>query len=52
MILAFSGDQHTGSLGAGGIITGPVPACVSLPSPPDGGGTPPAPPASGGSQAG
>lgn len=38
MILAFSGDQHTGSLGAGGIITGPVPACVSLPSPPGGSG--------------
>jgi len=53
LILAFSGSPDTGSLGAGGIITGPVPRCVSLPAPPDGsGGSPPAPPASGSSQAG
>ena len=52
MILAFSGDEQTGSVGAGGIITGPVPSCVSLPAPPPGSGSPPAPPASGGSQAG
>ena len=38
MILAFSGDRHSGSVGAGGIITGPVPSCVSLPSAPSGGG--------------
>jgi RNA polymerase sigma-70 factor (ECF subfamily) len=37
MILAFSGNRQTGSVGAGGIITGPVPTCVSLPGPPDGG---------------
>ncbi len=42
MILAFSGSGRPGStsLGAGGIITGRVPRCVSLP---------PAPPAGGGS---
>jgi hypothetical protein len=36
MILAFSGNGGPGStsLGAGGIITGPVPSCVSLPSAP------------------
>ena len=36
MILAFSGTGRPGStsLGAGGIITGPVPRCVSLPSAP------------------
>jgi len=34
MVLAFSGNQHGGSVGAGGIITGPVPRCVSLPSAP------------------
>jgi hypothetical protein len=36
MILAFSGSSGPGStsLGAGGIITGPVPHCVSLPSAP------------------
>lgn len=34
MILAFTGNRHTGSVGAGGIITGPVPHCVSLPSAP------------------
>ena len=34
MVLAFSGNQHSGSVGAGGIITGPVPRCVSLPSAP------------------
>jgi len=36
MILAFSGDGGPGhtSLGAGGIITGPVPSCVSLPAAP------------------
>lgn len=39
MILAFSGDGRQGStsLGAGGIITGRVPRCVSLPSAPSGG---------------
>jgi hypothetical protein len=37
MILAFSGNRQTGSVGAGGIISGPVPTCVSLPAPPDGG---------------
>ncbi len=38
MILAFSGDpRHGTALGAGGIITGPVPRCVSLPSAPHGG---------------
>jgi hypothetical protein len=42
MILAFSGSGGPGStsLGAGGIITGPVPRCVSLPSAPSGGGGP------------
>jgi hypothetical protein len=36
MILAFSGDGGLGgtSQGAGGIITGPVPRCVSLPAAP------------------
>jgi hypothetical protein len=38
MILAFTGGRHSGSLGAGGIITGPVPRCVSLPSAPHGSG--------------
>lgn len=39
MILAFSGNPNHGTaLGAGGIITGPVPSCVSLPSAPSGGG--------------
>jgi hypothetical protein len=40
MILAFSGDGGPGrtSLGAGGIITGPVPRCVSLPAAPHGSG--------------
>ena len=37
MVLAFSGNQHSGSVGAGGIITGPVPRCVSLPAAPSGG---------------
>ena len=39
MILAFSGGGGPGStsLGAGGIITGPVPGCVSLPQAPSGG---------------
>jgi hypothetical protein len=38
MILAFSGNsRHGTALGAGGIITGPVPSCVSLPSAPNGG---------------
>jgi hypothetical protein len=38
MILAFSGKPGSGtSLGAGGIITGRVPRCVSLPSAPHGG---------------
>ena len=41
MILAFSGNPHQGTaLGAGGIITGPVPRCVSLPQAPSGGGGP------------
>ena len=48
MILAFSGNQSTGSVGVGGMITGPVPACVSLPS----GSFRPASPGSGSSQAG
>ena len=35
MILAFSGNPRSGgSVGAGGVITGPVPRCVSLPSAP------------------
>jgi hypothetical protein len=39
MILAFTGNPHGGgSVGAGGIITGPVPGCVSLPSAPPGSG--------------
>ena len=39
LILAFSGDPgHGPTLGAGGIITGPVPSCVSLPTAPPGGG--------------
>ena len=40
MILAFSGSDGPGgtSLGAGGIITGRVPRCVSLPSAPPGAG--------------
>jgi hypothetical protein len=50
LILAFSGDQSTGSVGAGGVITGPVPSCVSLPAaPPPGVGSPiPAPSSSSG----
>jgi hypothetical protein len=40
MILAFSGSGRPGStsLGAGGIITGTVPNCVSLPNAPQPGG--------------
>jgi hypothetical protein len=39
MILAFSGNPRSGgSVGAGGIITGPVPGCVSLPRAPSAGG--------------
>ena len=39
MILAFSGNpRHGTALGAGGIITGRVPRCVSLPSAPSGAG--------------
>jgi hypothetical protein len=35
MILAFTGNPpHGGAVGAGGIITGPVPHCVSLPNAP------------------
>jgi hypothetical protein len=34
MILAFSRSPGGGAVGAGGIITGPVPGCVSLPSAP------------------
>ena len=38
MILAFSGNPRSGgSVGAGGIITGRVPRCVSLPRAPSGG---------------
>jgi hypothetical protein len=38
LILAFSGNRRSGgSVGAGGIITGSVPHCVSLPSVPRGG---------------
>jgi hypothetical protein len=38
MILAFTGNPRSGgSVGAGGIITGRVPRCVSLPSAPSGG---------------
>jgi hypothetical protein len=38
MILAFTGNPHNGgAVGAGGIITGRVPRCVSLPSAPHGG---------------
>jgi hypothetical protein len=40
MVLAFSGSGQPGStsVGAGGIITGPAPRCVSLPpAPPDAG---------------
>jgi hypothetical protein len=39
MILAFTGSPRSGSLGAGGIITGRVPHCVSLPPAPHGGGS-------------
>jgi hypothetical protein len=38
MILAFTGGPRSSSLGAGGIITGRIPLCVSLPSAPSGGG--------------
>jgi hypothetical protein len=39
MILAFSGNSRQGTaLGVGGIISGPVPSCVSLPSAPSAGG--------------
>jgi hypothetical protein len=39
MILAFSGNPRSGgAVGAGGIITGRVPRCVSLPPAPHGGG--------------
>jgi hypothetical protein len=38
MILAFTGSPRSGSVGAGGIITGPVPRCVSLPSAPNSSG--------------
>ena len=38
MILAFSGNPRSGgSVGAGGIITGRAPSCVSLPPVPRGG---------------
>jgi hypothetical protein len=40
MILAFTGNPRSGSVGAGGIITGRVPSCVSLPSAPSGGSGP------------
>jgi hypothetical protein len=36
MILAFTGGRRSGSLGAGGVITGRVPRCVSLPPAPHG----------------
>jgi hypothetical protein len=38
MVLAFSGDPGKDSVGAGGIITGPVPRCVSLPAAPQSAG--------------
>jgi hypothetical protein len=39
MILAFSGSGGPGtSLGAGAIITGPIPSCVTLPPAPQGAG--------------
>jgi hypothetical protein len=38
LILAFTGNPHGGSVGEGGIITGPVPRCVTLSSPPHGSG--------------
>jgi hypothetical protein len=39
MILAFSGNPRSGgAVGAGGIISGHAPGCVSLPSVPSGGG--------------
>jgi hypothetical protein len=40
MILAFSGGRDTGSVGAGGIITGHAPGCVSLPGAPSAPGAP------------
>jgi hypothetical protein len=40
MILAFSSGPGRSSLGAGGIITGAVPRCVSLPPAPPGGVAP------------
>ena len=41
MILAFTGNPRSGgAVGAGGIITGRVPRCVSLPSAPSGGSGP------------
>jgi hypothetical protein len=45
MVLAFSGDPGRASVGAGGIITGRVPRCVSLPAAPQstGGSGAPAP---------
>lgn len=39
MILAFSDVAGGGSLGAGGVITGSVPSCVSLPAVPPGAGS-------------
>ena len=36
MILAFTGNPRSGSVAAGGTITGPVPRCVSLPAAPSG----------------
>jgi hypothetical protein len=39
MVLAFSdGGPGSASVGAGGIITGRVPSCVSLPAAPQGSG--------------
>jgi hypothetical protein len=38
MVLAFTGDPGRASAGAGGIITGRVPRCVSLPAAPQGAG--------------
>jgi hypothetical protein len=45
LILAFTGSGGPGSTdqGGGGIITGRVPRCVSLPPPPSGGAAAPAP---------
>jgi hypothetical protein len=38
MLLAFSTVRHDTHLGAGGLITGKAPSCVSLPAPSTGSG--------------